>query len=74
VAHVLADLVKLHRVAFVALLMPWELGLIGRGGNCQETSGANGVVGSVLIVPVMKVTDASFVHDVPFRAPGWLVI
>jgi hypothetical protein len=71
---VLADLVELHRVAFMAFLMQWELGLLGGGCDGQETSGTDGVVGSVLIVTVVKVADASLVHEVPFRVPGWLVI
>lgn len=73
-AGVLADLVELHRVAFVGFLMPREFGLVGCGRNCHETSGADGVVSSVLVVPVVKVTDASLMHEVPFPVPDWLVI
>ena len=67
----MADLVELHRVALVGALMPRESGLLGRGCDSHETCGADRVVGSIPVVPMVKMADASVLHEVPFRVPSW---
>jgi hypothetical protein len=67
----LADLIELHRVALVGALVAGECGLLGRGCDCHETCGADRVVGSIPVVPMVKMADASVLHEVPFPVPDW---
>lgn len=63
-------MVELQWVAYVGVFMLGEIRLRGGGHDCEVATGADGIVGSVSVVPMVKAMTASLVHDSPFRVLG----